>query len=115
MRVANAVTLRQNFEFRRAYHRGKSVVGPQLVSYCFKNKAKGGRVRIGVTAAKKVGGAVQRNRCRRVIKEAYRAVSPRVAGSWDLVFVARTGTLKCTSTQIAEVMEKQLKKAGVIA
>lgn len=115
MRVGNAVTLRQNYEFRRAYHRGKNVVGPVLVSYCFKNKGKGGRVRVGVTAAKKIGGAVQRNRCRRVIKEAYRSICAQVPGGWDLVFVARAATLRCKSTQIAAAMEKQLRKAGVIS
>lgn len=114
MRVGNAVTLHQNYEYRRAYHRGKSVVGPLLVSYCFRSKTKGGRMRIGVTAAKKLGGAVQRNRCRRIIKEAYRQVCPQITGGWDLVFVARTATVNSTSARIAAVMEQQLRKAGVI-
>lgn len=112
MKVGNAVSLRQNYEFRRAYNRGKSVVGPSLVSYCF--KGRGNRVRVGVTAAKKIGGAVERNRCRRVIKEAYRSICPMVSGGWDLVFVARAETLRSKSTQIAQAMEKQLRKAGVI-
>ncbi len=112
MRVGNAVSLHRNWEFRRTYYRGRSVVHPALVSYCFKSKGK--RIRVGVTAAKKVGGAVQRNRARRIIKEAYRSVCSRVCGGWDLVFVARTATLDCKSTDVARIMEAQLKKAGVI-
>ncbi|HPF55919.1 MAG TPA: ribonuclease P protein component, partial [Clostridiales bacterium] len=70
---------------------------------------------IGVTAAKKIGSAVERNRARRVIKEAYRSICPRIDGGWDLVFVAREGTGKKKSPEIAAVMQAQLKKAGVLA
>ena len=112
MQVGNAAALRRNWEFHRAYRRGKCVAGPALICYCF--KGKGRRTRIGVTAAKKIGSAVERNRARRVIKEAYRSICPLIEGGWDLVFVAREGTGKKKSPEIAAVMQAQLKKAGVL-
>ena len=55
--------LRRNSEFGRVYARGRSYVHPALVLYVF--KTKGRRTRVGLTATKKVGHAVQRNRARR--------------------------------------------------
>ena len=51
------------------YGRGKSYVHPHCVLYVAKNRA-GAIARIGLTATKKVGHAVQRNRARRVMRAA---------------------------------------------
>ena len=55
----------RNREFGRVYARGRSYVHPKLVLYVNKNRL--GHTRVGLTATKKVGGAVQRNRARRVM------------------------------------------------
>lgn len=68
---------------------------------------------MGITASKKIGNAVERNRSRRVIRAAYRSLEGRIAGSYDFVFVARGTTKYRKSTQIAEIMLSQLKAAGV--
>ena len=94
--------LHTNKDFRTLYYRGKSQVHPGLVT------------RAGITASKKLGNAVQRNRCRRVIREAYRGLVPAVQGGWDLVFVARSRTLHMKSTEVRRVMEAHLKKTGVL-
>ena len=100
-------TLKLNMEFRRVYGRGKSQVHPLLVTYLLKRRTGG--LRIGITAGKKVGGAVERNRARRVIRAAFCSVAPKIADGNDIVFVARTRTVKAKSTQIADVMKNQLK------
>ncbi len=105
-------TLTRNNDFRRAYARGKSLVGYSLVVYVIKNRA--GCTRIGITCSKKTGNAVHRNRARRVIRAAAAAVlPPEGVGSYDLVFVARTSTAGQKSTQVAAVMRKLLTKAGL--
>ena len=53
-------TLNKNWQFNRVYGRGKSYVHPHCVLYVAKNRV--GYTRIGLTATKKVGHAVQRNR-----------------------------------------------------
>lgn len=105
-------TLRRNGDFRRLYARGKSFSSPELVTYVMKNRA--GCCRIGITTSKKIGNAVERNRSRRVIRAAYASLLPLVRGGWDIVFVARGKTKHQKSTRVAQVMQEQLCKAGVI-
>lgn len=105
--------LKQNSDFRRAYGRGKSYSDPALVTYVLKNN-RAGICRMGITTSKKIGNAVERNRCRRVIRAAFRELTPQICGGYDFVFVARTRTKLIKSTQVKTVMLQQLTKAGVI-
>ena len=51
-----AVTVKENYEFRRIYRKGKSLVSPQMVLYWQKNRQ--GQSRLGVTVSTKLGHAV---------------------------------------------------------
>lgn len=106
------ITLNRNKEFTKAYSKGKSFVSPVLVIYVIKNRAK--NIRIGITASKKIGNAVERNRAKRVIKESFRKIFPLLSGNFDLVFVARKKTCEVKSTKILQIMEQNLKKAGLL-
>ena len=110
--MSGAVTLKQNTEFHRAYGRGKVRTSPVLVTYVVKNRGLG--CRIGITAAKKLGSAVERNRCRRIIRAAFSSISPQCSGNWDIVFVARFKTKKLKSSDIIPVMQAHLTELGVI-
>ncbi len=102
----------RNHEFRRVYAKGKSFVGPLLVTYAKRNGL--GVTRVGITTSKKIGNAVFRSRARRVIREAYRLLPRKVKPGYDLVFVARGRTPGAKSTQVGREMEKQLASAGVL-
>lgn len=104
--------IKENKDFRRVYARGKSFVGPILVTYVLKNRSGG--VRVGITTSKKTGNAVKRSRSRRVIREAFRALAPRVQPGCDLVFVSRGKTPFVKSTEVGRVMAQQLKSAGIL-
>ena len=82
-----AVTLKENYEFRRLYQKGASAVSPAMVLYCRKNRL--GRSRLGVTVSTKLGCAVVRNRVRRRIREIYRLNKPKMLPGYDLIVVAR--------------------------
>ena len=105
--------LKQNSDFRRSYGRGKSFSEPALVTYVLKNN-RAGVCRYGITTGKKIGNAVTRNRCRRVISAAFGEISSQISGGYDIVFVARYRTSRVKSTEIKEIMIRQLKNAGVI-
>ena len=107
------VSITRNNDFRRAYAKGKSFVGPLVISYVRKNRL--GVTRVGITTSKKVGGAVQRNRARRVIREAYRLLSASVKPGYDLVFVSRGKTPYVKSTEVQRQLMGQLTSAGVLA
>lgn len=107
------VAIKSNTEFRTLYYRGKSRVHPGLVTYARRNRY--GVPRIGITTGKKIGKAVQRNRCRRIIREACRTLSPALTGGWDIVFVARGRTVGLTSTAVRQIMTEQLTALGVLS
>ena len=75
--MKRAVTLKENYEFRRLYQKGASAVGGGMVLYCRKNRL--GHNRLGVTVSVKLGHAVVRNRARRRLREAqFRTAPPGV-------------------------------------
>ncbi len=104
--------LKENREFRRAYNRGKVFVTPHAVVYITKNRT--GDVRLGITAGKKIGKAVKRNRAKRVITAAFSSVLPKIQNGLDFVIVARTRILKIKSTELALIFEKTLETAGAL-
>ena len=101
----------RNIEYARVYRRGKSYVAPQLVLYVCKNRL--GRTRVGFTATKKVGHAVQRNRARRVMRAAAAAHLPYDVGGYDLIFVARAATARVKSTRLEKTVVRLLAQAGL--
>ena len=97
-------TLDKNWQFNRVYGRGKSYVHPHCVLYVAKNRL--GYTRIGLTATKKVGHAVQRNR----------ALSEHLAqniGGYDIILVARGQTPRLKSTQLSKTLGRLFAKAGL--
>lgn len=103
--------LSRNNDFQRAYRRGKNTVHHQVVVYINKNRV--GHTRVGITASKKVGNAVVRNRARRVIRHALWQVMPADVGPYDIVLVARGQTPGLKSYRLAGTLRKILKKHGL--
>lgn len=101
----------RNAEFSRVYTRGKNYVTPQLVMYVLKKKS--GRTRVGLTASKKVGKAVMRNRARRVMRAAIAEHLDYDIGKYDLVFVARGMTPHLKTQQLSKAVAKLFKQAGL--
>lgn len=102
--------LKQNYEFRRAYNRGKSYVTPEFVLYIVKGRRE--RVRLGITVSRKMGTAVARNRAKRVITAAFDMAADHLMPGNDYVVVARNKLLKRKSGFIAEKLITILKNAG---
>lgn len=102
----------RNNDFQRAYMRGKSYVHPLLVLYVNKNRVR--HTRLGITTTKKIGNAVVRNRCRRIIKAALAQVLPKEVGGIDIVLVSRGATAHCKSTQLVPVLRQLLAQAGIL-
>ena len=85
--------LSRSADFERVYRQGRSVANRWLVLYAFPNAdadADGGAgPRLGLSVSRKVGGAVDRNRVKRLLREAFRAEAGRVPADRDIVVVAR--------------------------
>ncbi|MCQ2454710.1 MAG: ribonuclease P protein component [Clostridia bacterium] len=105
------ISIKENKDFKRLYYRGKSFVASDFVMYVAKGRI--GKIRIGITAGKKIGSAVKRNRAKRLIRAALGEVSYNISPDYDFVFVARSRILEEKSYNVAFNLKKQLKAAGV--
>ncbi|NLA11397.1 MAG: ribonuclease P protein component [Firmicutes bacterium] len=92
--------LRKNWEFKRVYRRGKALVSTRIVLYFFPNRTATSRV--GFSISKKVGKSVQRNRIKRIYREALASLYAEIKPGYDLVIVARKGAVGATFEQARE-------------
>jgi ribonuclease P protein component len=82
--------LSRSAEFERAYRQGRSHGNRHLVVYTFpRDSEAGAAARLGLSVSRKVGGAVDRNRVKRLLREAFDAETDVVPAGHDVVVVAR--------------------------
>jgi ribonuclease P protein component len=105
--------LTRRADFERVRVQGQTHGTPLFVAIAARNQDK--LARIGVSAGKRVGGAVQRNRAKRLLREGVRPLYPAIMPGWDILFVARSPILEVKSTQLSAVIEQALRKLGVLA
>ena len=110
--MKKAVTLKENYEFRRMYQRGKSAVSGSMVVYCRKNNLPENR--IGLTVSAKLGHAVVRNRIRRRLREVYRLNEALFQPGWDIVVVARGRAISANFKELTGAYLSLAKKAGIL-
>lgn len=93
--------LSRSGDFDRAYRDGRSQANRHVVLYAFPRDADeaGREVRLGISVGRKVGGAVERNKVKRAMREAFWALSERLPDGHDFVLVGRAG--------IAELVERE--------
>ena len=112
-------TIKKNTVFTRMYTKGKSTVLPSVVLYTNKN-TRLANIHIGITAGKKLGGAVLRNRARRIIREAFRELlceyESLSSQPYYIVFVARSKCFRKTTKMqyVKKDIKKGLKTLGLI-
>jgi ribonuclease P protein component len=80
--------LSRSAEFDRVYRQGRSQASRYLVLYAFPRGGEEGP-RLGLSVSRKLGGAVDRNRIKRLLREVFGALEPTLAPGYDLVIVAR--------------------------
>src|SRR5436309_141705 len=79
--------LRRPADFRRVYERRRSVSDSWLIVYACENSLP--HLRLGLSVSRKYGGAVQRNRLRRLYREAFRLTRSQLPVGLDLVLIPR--------------------------
>lgn len=100
--------LNNNKIFLLLYKKGKPIISKWLVIYIRKNNLPYNR--LGITAGKKVGNAVRRNRAKRVIRQVYRENEIKMPLGIDIVIVARAGLPDVKSNVISNYLSSKALK-----
>ncbi len=103
--------LNRSGDIQRVRRTGKSYAHPLLVLVAARSDAP--LKRVAVTAGLRVGGAVQRNRARRRIREAARPLVAGMPAGWDLLLIARSGAVSAPYAELAGAVRALFQRAGV--
>lgn len=104
--------LRRTSDFKRVRQRGKVFTHPFLVLTVLPNENNS--LRIGITASKAVGSAVQRNRAKRRLRAVADFLLPKLPAGWDVVLIARKPVLITDFVQLMEAVIGQMERAGLL-
>jgi ribonuclease P protein component len=108
--------LSRSRDFDAVYRHGRSVSTRFLVLYTFPREDADGEPRLGLAVPRAAGGAVVRNRVKRQLREAWRALLPSVARGRDYVLVVRPGLAESADARgfdwLRERVAEVLAKAG---
>ncbi|SFT23438.1 ribonuclease P protein component [Paenibacillus sp. BC26] len=105
--------LRNREDFSRIYRNGKSFANSQFVVY-WSRQLQADPLRLGVSASKKIGNAVVRNRMRRLVKEIVRGQKDRITGQLDLIVIVRKPAVGLELKELEKSMLHVLKRAGLL-
>jgi ribonuclease P protein component len=106
----------KSWQFRKVYDEGKKLVCDYAVIFYYLTPEDQEGPRVGVVASKRVGGAVERNRAKRLLRETARVLSGTLnhRNIW-IVLVAKSKINGRTASEVASDIRRGLETAGLIS
>lgn len=105
--------LRNREDYSRVYRGGRSFANGQFVVYWSK-QLKAEPFRVGISASKKVGNAVVRNRMRRLVKEIVRHMEEQIVPHIDFILIVRKPATTMSYAELERSIKHVLRKAGLM-
>lgn len=102
-------TVKLNREFVYAYKKGKKVVSDCIVFHYYRNRTKENH--LGITVSKAVGKAHDRNRAKRLIREAYRQCMPKTNCGYNIIIAARSKAATAPFSRVLSAMKYCIEKS----
>lgn len=109
--VKRRFRLTRSTDFKRVRSEGKSYAHPLVVLVASRSEAD--VTRVGVSASRSMGGAVQRNRAKRLLREAMRPLLPSAPAGWDVILIARAPLLQAQFQDVKAAVQVLLRRAGL--
>ena len=117
------LAIKEHHLYNKAYKKGRSYIGKLITVYVLKdytaeklmraNPEKKYVNRVGLSVSKKLGGAVPRNRAKRLIRAGFDVVKPNLKTGYLIVIGARGAILSKKSTQVALELEAAFRTVGL--
>ena len=103
--------LKRSADFARVRAEGRNWRGPFLAMSVAPNTLAYNRY--GFIASRRLGGAVVRNRVRRLLREAIRLLAPHLRQGYDITIVARNEMVGQPYSDVISALESLVKRAGL--
>lgn len=104
--------LKASSDFQRVRKEGLCWSHHLLVLCALRNNED--RSRFGFSVSRRIGGAVVRNRVKRLLREAIRPNLPGIEAGWDVVFIARSPISDARFQNVQQAVETLLRRACLL-
>jgi len=112
-RLGRSSRIEQSGEFARIRQQGQRVVVGCLIAN-WQRLPDGAKPKLGVVTSKKIGGAVQRNRARRLLRESFRQHQYELAQPVEIILIARNSIAGRALAEVEKDYLTALRRAGLL-
>jgi len=112
VRTLHPEKLQKKWEFQRGYKKGRKYWNRYFVVYVYRNTYN--VTRLGITASKKIGKSVERNRAKRLIREVFRLSKEKIHPEYDVIVVGRSPSIHLKYQQAQDAMLRLFRRARIL-